>query len=397
MSHYFDYAAATPVSDTVRAAMEPYSSDRFYNPSAQYLAAIGVKKDIEKARAETAAILGAKPAEIIFTAGGTEANNLAISGIMRKYPGANCVVTAIEHDAVLEPAGQYIRKIAPVTSDGRVDLKALEKLIDSKTVLVSVMYANNEIGTVQPVTEISKLVMSIRKKRQAAALSTAKGKGQRAKKTNSTLSPTPYPLFFHTDACQAPNYLHVLPNTLGVDMMTLNGGKIYGPKQSGALFVKSGIELEPLVYGGGQERNIRSGTENVAGIIGFAAALKETAGKHEAESLRMAAIKEAGIKFIEKELPDVVINGSKKQCLPNNLHLTLPGVDNERLMMQLDDLGFMVTAGSACSASSDEPSHVLKAIGISDEDARSSLRITMGRQTTKKGLLDLLVAIKSLV
>jgi cysteine desulfurase len=374
--NYFDYAAATPMSPTVLAAMQPYFTDAFYNPSAQYLAAQDVRKAVERARADVAGIMSTRTPEIIFTAGGTEANNLAIHGVMAKFPEANCVVSAVEHDAVLEPAGQYDCRICPVDKDGRINLEALEKLIDDKTVLVSVMYANNEIGTVQPLNSIAKI---LHEKRWART------------KAGSDL-----PLYFHTDACQAPNYLTIFPHTLHVDMMTLNGGKIYGPKQSGMLFVKAGIELEPLVRGGGQERNLRSGTENVAGIVGFAAALKEASAIREAESARCSELLHEAVKFITKEMPTAVLNGAFGYRLPNNLHITFPSFDNERLMMELDEKGFQVAVGSACSASSDEPSHVLKAIGMSDKDAQSSLRITMGRQTTQENLLDLLEACKEL-
>ncbi|CAN5382623.1 cysteine desulfurase NifS [soil metagenome] len=394
--HYFDYAAATPLSSHVLVAMEPYFAEQFYNPSAQYLAAQKVHKAVEQARADVAGTLKTRPQEIIFTAGGTEANNLAIHGVMARFPGANCVVSAVEHDAVMEPAGQYSRKLAAVNPDGRIDTEALEKLIDDKTVLISVMFANNEIGTVQPLAEISKLVKEIRERRQADVIARAKGKGQRAKKTDQSLSLQPLPLLFHTDACQAPNYLRVLPNTLGVDLMTLNGGKMYGPKQSGILFVKTGVELEPLIYGGGQEKSLRSGTENIAGIIGFAKALVDSAAMREAEWLRLVQIQAAGYDFIQKELSKAIINGSKTHRLPNNLHITLPGHDNERLMMALDEQGFMVAAGSACSASSDEPSHVLRAIGLTDAAARSSIRITMGRQTNHESVLKLLATIKEL-
>lgn len=377
MSLYFDYAAATPMSPGVLQAMQPFFGAQFYNPSAQYLAARDVHAAIERARADVAGVLGVRLQEVIFTAGGTEANNLAIHGVMARFPEANCVVSAIEHDAVLAPAALYNCKVAPVGIDGRVDLDALEKLIDDKTVLVSIMYANNEIGTVEPLSHVSKLLVEIR--------------WQRTKQGNKL------PLYFHTDACQAPNYLQILPNTLGVDLMTLNGGKMYGPKQTGVLFVKTGIELEPLLRGGGQERNIRSGTENAPGVIGFAAALAETSALREMEWIRMAKIKAAGYEFLKKELQGVIVNGSTGHRLPNNLHLTFPGVDNERLMMQLDEQGFMVAVGSACSASNDEPSHVLKAIGLSDEAARSSVRITMGRATTETDLIALLEVCRKLI
>lgn len=371
---YFDYAAATPLSEKARKVMEPYLTERFYNPSAQYLAAQAVKKDIEKARAAVAGVLMAKPQEIIFTAGGTEANNLAIQGVMRKFPDANCVVSAIEHDAVLEPTKQFNYKIAPVDKYGIVDADKLKKLIDHKTVLVSVMYANNEIGTVQLLASIGKMIHEIN--------------WARIKSSNSL------PLYFHTDACQAPNYLPILVNSLGVDMMSLNGGKIYGPKQSGVLYVKRDIELEPLIYGGGQEKGVRNGTENVPNIIGFAAALTEADSMREVETARVMVLRHKAFDYLEKNLPEVRINSG---FLANNLHITVPGVDNERLMMELDEKGFQVAVGSACSASNDEPSHVLKAIGLSDTEARSSLRITMGRATTESGLMELLRTIKSLL
>ena len=397
MYNYFDYAAATPLSPTVLKALEPYFIDKFYNPSAQYLSAQAVRKDVEKARADVAQVLSVRPSEIIFTAGGTESDNLAIHGVMSRFPDANCVVTAIEHDAVLVPAALYNCKVAPVDSDGRVDLEAIKSLIDDSTVLVSVMYANNEIGTIQPLTEISKLINRIRAKRQIEVNIGAKGKGQRANKTDSALCSQPLPLYLHTDACQAPNCLQVLPHTLGVDMMTLNGGKIYGPKQSGILYVNSGIELNPLIYGGGQERNLRSGTENVANIIGFSMALKEASERRGKESARLSGLQHTALKLISQQLPKAILNGAIGYRLANNIHLTLPGQDNERLMMQLDEKGYQVAAGSACSASSDEPSHVLKAIGLSDEEARSSLRITMGRDTTEENLKGLISTIATLI
>lgn len=376
MPNYFDYAAATPISPTVLTAMQPYFVDNFYNPSAQYLAAKQVRSAVENARASVAAQLGVRPAEIIFTAGGTEANNLAVHGVMAQHPSSNCIVSAIEHDSVLEPASQYDCKIAPVLHDGMIDIEALSELIDEKTVLVSIMYANNEIGTYQLLPVIAKLLQTKRQERV---------------KLGNTL-----PLLFHSDACQTPNYLAILSNTLGVDMMSLNGGKIYGPKQSGVLFVKNGISLQPIIYGGGQEKNVRSGTENVAGIVGFTAALQETARMRDAEVVRLKDLQHFAQIYITENIPSIQINGSKQHKLVNNLHITMPGFDNERVMMQLDEMGFQVAIGSACSASNDEPSHVLKAIGLSEADAQSSLRITMGRYTTRDSLLALLSSIKSI-
>ena len=360
---YLDYAAATPIDPKVIDAMQPYFSDNFYNPSATYNAARQVHKDLEAARASVAHWLGSKPSEVVFVAGGTEANNLAIHGIMSQFPKANIVLSGIEHESVLAAAKHYDYREVAVKLDGTIDLVDLEKKIDENTVLVSVMYANNEIGTIQPLREISAIII---KKHNARYAQTA----------------NPLPLLFHSDACQAANYLNLNTYRLGVDLMTLNGGKIYGPKQSGALYIRGGIKLLPLIDGGGQERGLRNGTENVAGAVGFSQALDIAQTMRHQEAGRLKVIQQYFIKLLEEHFPDVVINGSLKRHLPNNVHVTFPGKDNERLLIQLDEVGVQAAAGSACSASSEEPSHVLKAIGLTDEEAQSSLRFTLGRQTT---------------
>jgi len=363
---YLDHAAATPMDAEVLAAMQPFFSNLFYNPSATYMAAQEVRQALDKARADVAACLGARANEIIFTAGGTEANNLAIAGVLQQYPEANVVVSAIEHDAVLEPAAQFTCKTAGVTEQGIVDLADLETKIGNQTVLVSVMYANNEVGTIQPVRQIALLVQKVRDGRRKAG--------------------NKLPIYLHTDACQAANYLDLHVSRLGVDLMTLNGGKIYGPKQSGVLFVSSKVPLVPVIRGGGQERNLRSGTENVAACVGFAKALELVQGKRQGEVERLGKLQQIALQLIVEKLPAAVINGSTKHRLPNNIHLTLPSQDNERLLVELDERGILAAAGSACSASSDEPSHVLRAMGISDADAQASLRFTMGQSTTEKDL-----------
>jgi cysteine desulfurase len=358
---YLDHAAATPIDPLVLRAMQPFFSQQFYNPSATYAAARQVRQALESARQTVAHWLGAKTSEIIFTAGGTEANNLAIHGIMVRYPKANIVISAIEHESVRTPAEHYEYREVPVHADGRIDEEALLKSIDAQTVLVSVMYANNEIGTIQPIREISRRLDEVKKARRQAG--------------------NDLPIYLHTDACQAANYLDLHVSRLGVDLMTINGGKIYGPKQSGALFIKTGAVLEPLIYGGGQERNLRSGTENVASCVGLATALEIAQSNRHEETERLQKVQLEVYQSIEKYLPRAVVNGSQKFRLPNNLHLTLPGSDNERLIFELDERGILVAAGSACNASSEEPSHVLAAIGLDDGAARSSLRITLGRET----------------
>ena len=364
MKHiYLDYAAATPLDKNVFAKMEPYFATQFFNPSATYLRARAIAKDVQEARERVAQSLGVRPVELIFTAGGSEANNLAIHGVMRKFPGKHIVVGSTEHASIIEPAKDYKYTLAPVHTDGRIDLDELQKVITDDTVLVSIMVANNEIGTITPIRKVADLIKTI--------------KDARAKAGNSL------PLYLHTDACQAVLYLDVHPARLGVDLMTFNGGKIYGPKQSGILYVKTGIELHPLIQGGGQERNLRSGTENVPNVVGFSHAFDIAVRKHESNHKKLSQLQEEFIQLMSEKIPSAKLNGSQKYRLPNNIHITIPGIDNERVMMELDERGIECAVGSACSASNDEPSHVLKAIGLSDQDAQSSLRFTMGLETTR--------------
>ena len=361
---YLDYAAATPLDKTVKAAMEPYWSDNFFNPSATYLPARDVKNSLDTARRDVAECLGARSSEIIFTAGGTEANNIAIRGVMGAWPDGQIVVSAIEHESVLLPAEAYRAKIAPVDNQGRLQPDELLKLVDDNTVLVSVMYANNEVGTVQPIREIARQLTEIKNDRRRREIK--------------------LPLYLHTDAAQAGNYLDLHVARLGVDMMTLNGGKLYGPKQSGVLFVDSAVVLQPITSGGGQERGLRSGTENVAACIGFAAALRAAVKARDSEVRRLQSLQQYFLAELAVKLPQVQVNGSVKKRLPNNVHITIPGTDNERVLLQLEAAGILAAAGSACSASNDEPSHVLRAMGLTETEARSSLRFSMGRQTSRK-------------
>ncbi len=359
---YLDYAAATPMHPDVLAAMQPYFSERFFNPSATYLPAVSVRRDLEAARARLAHWLGARPTEITLTAGGTEANNLAIRGIMEQYPGANIVVSAIEHESVLRPAEAFDCRVAPVTADGLVTPEALAAVIDDRTVLVSVMYVNNEVGTVQPIRRLSQVVTEVRRARRAAG--------------------NDLPLYLHTDAAQAAAYLDLHAARLGVDLISLNAGKIYGPKQCGLLYAAAGVRLKAQVLGGGQERGARSGTENVAGAIGFATALDLVQNHRETEAKRLMALRDDFIRQLEAALPHLTVNGSRKHRSPNNVHITLPGHDNERLIIELEQKGILCAAGSACSASDEAASHVLLAMGISEADARASLRFSLGMQTT---------------
>jgi cysteine desulfurase len=361
---YFDYAAATPMDPAVRDAMLPYFTEQFYNPSATYMAAKRVHVSLDQARADIAHWLGARPSEIVCTAGGTEANNLAIHGVLRQFPDGNIVTSAIEHESVLAAAQRYDCREAGVNDTGIVDVRKLASLLDDRTVLVSVMYVNNEVGTVQPLRQIAAVIQDERRARRAAG--------------------NDRPLYFHTDAAQAAAYLDLHVSRLGLDMMTLNAGKIYGPKQVGVLYVAGTVQLHPQILGGGQERGLRSGTENIAGVEGLAKALTLVQGRRHEEGKRLQTLQNLFFQLIIEARPDVIVNGSRKLRLPNNVHITLPGADNERLIFQLDEAGILCAAGSACSADSGEPSHVLKAMGVDDDDTRASLRFTMGRYTTEE-------------
>lgn len=378
LSLYFDYAAATPLNPKSLSAMQPYFTEEFYNPSAIYIKSINVKKVLKTAKTDIAKELGCLPSEVVLTAGGTEANNLAIRGVMQKWPGKNLIVSAIEHESVLEPAKLFRHKIAPVNKKGITDLVKLKGLIDKDTVLVSVMMANNEIGTIQPVREIANLLAEV--------------KANRLKTNNKT------PIFLHTDACQAINYLDISTKRLGVDLMTINSGKVYGPKQTGALFIRGGLIFEPIIYGGGQEGGLRSGTENVANAVGFAKSLQLVRQKSKTETKRLTELRDYLAKRLTDELDGLEINGTGgSKRLANNLNITIPNIDNERFLMELDELGIMIATGSACSASSEEPSHVLKAIGKTEQEIFSSIRITLGQYTTKQGIDKLISAIKEIL
>jgi len=365
-SIYLDYAAATPVDIIAKKAMEPYLTDVFYNPSAIYQPARDVRKAVECARATIASVLGSKDQEIIFTAGGTEANNLAVHGIMRRFPQGNIVVSGIEHESVLIPAKNYDCKIAKVKQNGIIDLNNLKELIDDNTVLVSVMYANNEVGTIQPIKEIASFIAE-----------------QRIMRAQKAANSNPLPIYLHTDACQASNYLDLHVSRLCVDLMTVNGGKIYAPKQSGALYINKSVELLPLIEGGGQELNLRSGTENVASIIAFATMLQKVQNERKVESQRIKSLSNTLFARLSQNIPAIIMNGDVKRRLPNNINFCIPNTDGELLTMQLDHAGLMAATGSACAASNDEPSHVLMAMGLGTDRANSSLRITLGRQTTE--------------
>ncbi|HVE81117.1 MAG TPA: cysteine desulfurase family protein [Candidatus Dormibacteraeota bacterium] len=363
---YLDYAAATPMDLRVLAAMQPYWSAQFANPSGAYALAKESKQALEGARKRIAKILGAKPTEIIFVSGSTEAANIAIQGIAKKFPQGRVLAAATEHESVLncvEALGER-GGLLPVESSGLVSVDKLAEAISDSVVLVAIAYANNEIGTIQPLTKIAQVIERIRMQRSKQGIK--------------------LPLYLYSDAAQAGE-LSLQVSRLGVDIMSMGGQKLYGP-HNGFLYTRTGTEVAPVIYGGGQERGVRSGTEDVAAAIGLAKALELAQKDRTAESRRQAHLRDQLIREITTRIPDVTLNGTGKQRLAGNVNITIKWADGETLVAYLDKEGIAVATGSACTAAEEDPSHVLMAIGLTKKEAESSLRITLGRQTTKSEL-----------
>lgn len=352
---YLDFAAATPVNPKVFEAMKPYFLSEFFNPSAPYLPAKRVKEAYEDAKNELAHTIGAKGADLVMTAGATESINLAMSATDGKI-----LYLATEHAAVRESArrfGSGFEEIA-VDKTGLVDLSDLRAKLSGDVTMISVSLANNELGTIQPLSEIAEIVREEKQKRLAHGDKT--------------------PLYLHSDASQAMSLLDINVKRLGVDLLTINSAKVYGPKSVGALYVAHGVSLSPLVFGGGQERGLRSGTENVPGVIGFAAAAaiaKEHVNGNRKKYEKLNAILREELK---KCAIEPVFLGNKKHVLANFCTVSFPGVDAERLIYKLEAKDIYISTGAACAASKGEKSHVLTAIGLSDTEIGGSIRITMG-------------------
>lgn len=357
---YLDYAAATPIDKRVMKAMTPYFSDKFYNPSAAYMAARGVRADVENARHDIAKIIGARPAEIIFTAGATESINLAMTVV-----GDGVVLTDnAEHASVLNAAKSYRHEIISVDSEGRINLDDLRAKVQSGVVrLISLGYVNSETGVVQDIKAVADIVRDERAERQM-------------------------PLYLHIDASQASGLYDLNVGRLGVDMMTLNAGKCYGPKQVGLLYARAGIQLKPVVLGGGQEMGLRSGTENVPGIIGFARALQIADDTRKSEYKRLEELKNQLKKTLANGLPDIIFNENPRATSPAILNFSVPNVDGERVVFALDEKGVMVATGSACAANKGQRSHVLTAMDLTDNIADGSIRVSLGRFMTEEDIAE---------
>lgn len=354
---YFDYAAASPLDERVLAAMTPYMTEKFYNPSSPYAPAVEVRREYAEAKQRLAHTFGATGDEIVMTAGATESINLALGSF-----SGHKITTATEHASVLAAVRRSEHTIVEVDAHGRVSPDVLVAAIRDDTEVVSVALANHEIGSIQPLRDIAARIAEIRTARKLAG--------------NKT------PLVLHTDASQGFGLLDIHVGRLGVDLLTLNAAKIYGPKQVGLLWVKPGVILQPTIVGGGQESGLRSGTENVAGVVGFALAAEIAAKKRVGEVRRIGQLRDELTRELEAEFPEAVLSGHPKYRLANFCHISFPGIDAERLVFMLESQGVYVATGSACAANSGTRSSVLLAIGLEDATADGSLRLTLGRDTT---------------
>ena len=362
--YYLDYAAATPVDERVFSAMQPYFSERFFNPSSPYAPAIEVRREYEDAKSRLAATIGAKGDELIITAGATESINLAFAFVQ----DGHVVTSEIEHHAVLKAAEQHEATFVSPNKKGMITADAVAAAITPATQLVSIQLANNEIGTIQPIRDIATVV---------------EAESMRRREVGDTT-----PIYLHCDGSQGFGQIDVNVARLGVDMLTLNSGKIYGPKQVALLWCKPGVKVQPQIVGGGQERGLRSGTENVAGVIGFAKAAELAHNHRKSEGERLMKLRDAMQQTFEDAFGErLVVSGNVKKRLPGSLHISLPGIDGERLIFSLESEGVLLATGSACAANKGTRSHVLTAIGMTDAEADGSLRITLGRQSDEASVL----------
>lgn len=370
---YLDYAATTPTDPRVVEAMLPYFTDSFGNPSSIHSFGQEGKKAIEEARDRVANLIGAKNEEIVFTSGGTEADNFALKGVAfaNEKKGNHIVTTAIEHHAVIE-TGKFLEErgfkvtYLPVDREGLVKPEEVQKAITDKTILISVMHANNEIGTIEPVAEIGKIAQERE-------------------------------IYFHTDAVQTTGYLPLDVDKLNVDLLSMSSHKLYGPKGVGALYIRKGTRIISFMNGGEQERRRRASTENVPGIVGFGRACEITKEEMEKEAKRLTFLRDRLIEGILERIKEVRLNGHPTQRLPNNVNISIKFVEGESMLLNLDLAGVAVSTGSACSSSTLEPSHVLLAIGLSPEIAHGSLRLTLGRGTEEEDIDQVLEVLPKIV
>ncbi len=380
---YLDHAATTYLDPRVKEAMEPYWTEDFGNPSSLYRTGRRAKDALDSARETVARILACRGDEIVFTGGGTEAINLALLGTARMYSGLgkHIITSKIEHHAVLHACAALEKEGFEVTyldvdEYGLVNPESVRNALRPDTIIVAIMYANNEIGTIEPIAQIANVIRDFKK--------------QKAENTPKIVDDPRFaarnmPLFF-TDACQAAGVLDMKVGDLGVDLLAFNGSKIYGPKGVGCLYMKKGVRVKPLLYGGGQENNIRSGTENVPGIVGLAKAFEIAEREQEEENKRLAGLRDYFIREITARIPKIVLNGHPEKRLPNNVNISVLDIEGEAALLYLDEKGIYISTGSACTSTTLDPSHVILALGRPYEYAHGSLRFTLGKRTTKEDL-----------
>lgn len=371
LSVYLDYAAATPMDTAVFSAMKPYMVGKFANASALYRAAEECRSALESARAEVAKALHTTESSIFFSRGGTESINMALLGVARRYArqGKHIISSPTEHAAVKETLSALKKDgfeitYLPVDAAGNISLKDLKGALRKDTILITFMYSNNEIGTIHPIADIGRVLLKWRKEQK-------------------TIFP-----FFHTDACQGTNYLSLQVDALHVDLLSINGAKVYGPKSAGILYKRRGVELVPILYGGGHERGLRPGTEDISAAVGLATALAIAEKMRKKEEKRVLALRDYFYTKIKKHITDTVLNGPAlaENRIANNLNISFLGAEAEAIILYLDAKGIAVASGAACSTDSNEPSHVLRACGLSPERMSSSIRFTLGRSTQKKDI-----------
>jgi cysteine desulfurase len=370
---YLDYAATTPVHPDVLKAMLPFFTEGFGNPSSIHTCGQDAKLAVEDARTILAALVGCKDEEICFTGGGTEADNFALEGVAfaNEKKGSHIITTAIEHNAVLETCKLLEKRgfnvtYLPVDKYGMVDPADVRKAITPKTILISVMHANNEVGTVQPLAEIGNIA------REAG-------------------------VYFHTDAVQTVGHVPVDVNELGVDLLSMSAHKLYGPKGIGALYIRKGTRITPFLHGGGQERGKRAGTENVPGIVGLGKAAEIARREVDAEAVRLTGLRDKFIAELQKRIDQINLNGHPVKRLPNNVNISVSFVEGEAMLLNLDMQGICASTGSACSSGNLKPSHVLLATGCSHTQAHGSLRFTLGKWTTEEELKKVLDVLPPIV
>lgn len=385
---YLDNASTTPINKEVKKAIDKYMMKDFGNPNSIHKIGVVAKVGVEKARKGIASVFGSHSDEIIFNSGGTEGNNAAIFGVFGnlekkgvKYSDMRAITTNIEHSSALQCFRELEKKgvivdYARVDESGIIDPKKIKELLTPKTVLVSIMYANNEIGTIQPIREIAKVIRNF-KKNLTSDFSLIQS-------TARNSQPSLFPLF-HTDACQAPLFLELNVQELGVDLMTIDGQKIYGPKGIGALFIKRGVAIDPIIYGGDQERGLRSGTQNVPLIVGLSIAVEIANKNKKKNSNHISKIRNYGIKKIKEKIPQAVLNGDYVERLPNNINISIPGIDSEFVVLELDEKGIICSTKSAC-LKDEKDSYVIRALGRDEKYSQSSLRFSIGLDTTKKDM-----------